>query len=228
MASVISVRTFEALSVAMWLYGIIWVVCKRTPVRLGVYFGASTLMTFDWVFNSNWFFRVTYDPKFIALWQLAGVAQPLAIACNYAFFFGMPVLLLVERRAWLDRRLGPSGYAAVFVLGVALEPLADLPAVRLGLWTYYQAPEFMVCGVPWSIFWFSGLLTVTCYAAVRLATRWAALELPDAPKEASRETFWRGFLLGAGAIWSAFYVCLNLQLFWYALARPWIPGPRPF
>ena len=228
MASVASVRAFEIVAVGLWLYGAAWAARSRDPVRCGVYFGSSTLTAFDWVFNTNWFFRVTYDPRFISLWSIEGVTQPLAIACNYGFYFGLPVLLLVGRRAWIDRRLGRLGPLAVFALGVALEPLADLPAVRLGLWKYHQAPAFTLAGVPWSMFWYSGLLTVACYASARLATRWAAMPLPEPGPRADRERWWRGFVFGVGAVWCAFYVCLNLQLVWYALARPWVPGPRPF
>jgi hypothetical protein len=35
-------------------------------------------------------------------------------------------------------------------------------------------------------------------------------------------------LVGAAFLWAAFYVRLNAQMVWYALAEPWVSSPRPF
>jgi hypothetical protein len=235
MASVVSVRAFEALCVGVWLAGLYWVWRQRRPVYSGAYFGSTTLMTFDWVFNTNWFFRVVYAEQFIPLWSIQGVVQPVALACNYAFFFGAPVLLLVHHRAWIDKRLGRWGYAAVFALGALLDLGFEIPVVKLGLWTYYQKPDFLLGGVPWSNFWYSGMLMVASYSAARLAVRWG--ESPAAVASGGgadlqllgrSEAWWRGFAIGAAAIWAAFYVCLSLQLAWYGVTQPWTQSPRPF
>ena len=230
MASTLGVRGFELVCVLLWLWGLWWVRGTRNPVYAGVYCASSLLMGFDWVFNTNWFFSVTYDEKFIPLWRVRGVAQPLALACNYAFYFGAPVLLLVHHRAWLDRKLGRWGYAAVFLVGGLADPLFEVPLVNwLKLWTYHQAPAFLLWGVPWSSVWYSGLLTVSAYGAARLAVRWAgALPAPGSGPAAGREAWWRGFAMGAASLWSAFYVSMLLQLIWYGLAQPWVPAPRPF
>jgi len=55
--------------------------------------------------------------------------------------------------------------------------------------------------------------------------RWAG-SLKDRLPE--REERWRGFGMGAAAIWSAFYASMSVQLIWYGLAQPWVQGPRPF
>lgn len=216
------VRGFELLCVGLWLAGIFMVRRMRSPVAAGIYFGSSTLMVYDWVFNMNWFFRVVYADAFLPLWTIQGVKQPIALAANYAFFFGVPVLLLVRNRDWLDRRLGAWGYLAVFGLGALLDLSFEIPMVKLGIWTYYQAPAFMLGGVPWSNFWYSGLLLLTSYGAARLATRWAGDPGPD------RESRWKGFAMGMAAIWCAFYLSLTLQMLWYGLTQPWVTGPRPF
>jgi hypothetical protein len=175
MANTVSVRAFELLCLALWLGGWRWVRSTRNPVYAGAYTGSTLLVLFDWMFNSNWFFRVQYDNKFIALWRIHGVLQPVALAMNYAFYFGAPVAFLVQYRHRLDQRFGTAGWLVVFAASCAALPLFEIPMVRwLHLWHYYQRPAFLLGGVPWSNIWYSGLLTTTCYAAVRLAVRWAA------------------------------------------------------
>jgi hypothetical protein len=221
MNSTLIVRGFELLCIGLWLVGLVMVRRMRSPVAAGIYLGSSTLMVFDWVFNMNWFFRVVYAEAFLPLWTIQGVKQPIALAANYAFFFGVPVLLLVRYRAQLDRLFGSWGYVAVFLLGALLDLSFEIPMVKLGIWTYYQAPAFLLGGVPWSNFWYSGLLLAASYGAARLAVRWAE------PKE-DRESRWKGFAMGTAAIWSAFYLCLSLQMVWYGVTQPWVAGPRPF
>lgn len=236
MSTLIVVRGFELLCFGLWAWGVVWVARMRNPVATGIYSASSTLMVFDWVFNSNWFFRVTYAQEFIPLWSIEGVVQPVALACNYAFFFGVPVLMLARARHTLDRKLGGWGYLAVFLLGALLDLAFEIPAVGLGLWTYHQAEPFLLGGVPYSNFWYSGLLFVASYGAARLALRWG--EVPVAALVVSptggavaldaREARLRGFLMGTASIWAAFYLCLSVQLLWYLVANPWVAGPRPF
>jgi len=240
MASIWSVRLFELVCIVSWLVGLVWIRRTKNPVYAGVYFGSSTLMLFDWLFNTDWFFRVVYDDKFIPFWRIQGVGQPVAIAANYAFFFGVPVLLFVQHRERLDRAVGFAGsFLAVFAFAVGLDAAFEIPMVTfLKVWRYYQAPQFLVGGVPYSNLWFSGLLMTTSYGAARLAVRWASGPRPaPAPAggsvssstlESPRETWWRGFVTGAAALWSAFYVSASLQLIWYAAVTPWIDSPRPF
>jgi len=251
-ASTLSVRAFELLCLTLWLGGLRWVRATRNPVYAGTYTASTLLVLFDWMFNSNWFFRVQYDSKFIALWRIHGVLQPLALAMNYAFYFGAPVALLVHFRDRLDRRFGTVGWLVVFAASCAALPLFEIPMVRwLHLWHYYQRPAFLLGGVPWSNIWYSGLLTTTCYGAVRLAARWAEwptrVEAPVAELElvgaggpppggsraaqvavVDRERWWRGFALALAGVWAAFYLSMLVQLTWYAATQPWTPTPRPF
>ncbi|MGH9036248.1 MAG: hypothetical protein ACRD0O_10830, partial [Acidimicrobiia bacterium] len=88
MANTAAVRIFELVCLGLWLYGIFWVRRSRNPVYAGVYLGSTLLIGFDWIFNSNWFFRVEFDEKFIDLFRIQGVSEPLAMALNYAFYFG--------------------------------------------------------------------------------------------------------------------------------------------
>ncbi|HEV7536007.1 MAG TPA: hypothetical protein VGP90_10260, partial [Acidimicrobiia bacterium] len=110
MASTLTVRLFELLCLTLFVGGLVWVRRTGHPVYAGIYLGSTLLFGFDWIFNSNWLFRVEFDDKFIALWRMQGVTEPLAMALNYAFYFGAPVLLLVHFRHRLDRRFGRRGY----------------------------------------------------------------------------------------------------------------------
>ena len=244
MASTVTVRLFELLCLTLFLGGLVWVRRTGHPVYAGVYLGSTLLFGFDWIFNSNWLFRVEFDTKFIAVWRMQGVTEPLAMALNYAFYFGAPVLLLVHFREKLDRRFGARGYLLVFLLGAAALPVFEIPMVRWGhLWHYYQKPAYLLGGVPWSNIWYSGLLTLTCYMGARLALRWASpAGLPTpAPSAVSMgpgamaarpaltfEDRAKGLLIGAAAIWAAFYVSLLIQIAWYAITQPWTAAPKPF
>src|SRR5437763_3549829 len=245
MASTVTVRLFELLCLTLFLGGLVWVRRTGHPVYAGVYLGSTLLFGFDWIFNSNWLFRVEFDTKFIAVWRMQGVTEPLAMALNYAFYFGAPVLLLVHVREKLDRRFGSRGYLVVFLLGAAALPVFEIPMVRwLKLWHYYQKPGYLLGGVPWSNIWYSGLLTVTCYMGARLALRWASpAALPAAAPRAAATTVAatpaagpapgaaapllpagitfedraKGLLIGAASVWAAFYVSLLVQIAWYAI-----------
>lgn len=238
MASTVAVRLFELLCLTLFLAGLVWVRRTGHPVYAGVYLGSTLLFGFDWIFNSNWLFRVAFDSKFIAVWRMQGVTEPLAMALNYAFYFGAPVLLLVHVREKLDRRLGARGYLLVFVLGAAALPVFEIPMVCwLKLWHYYQKPGYLLGGVPWSNIWYSGLLTVSCYAAARLAVRWGSpARVPvslgpgtmPSPAVLTFEDRAKGLLIGAASVWAAFYVSLLVQIAWYAVTQPWAPTPKPF
>ena len=249
MASTLTVRLFELLCLTLFTGGLVWVRRTGHPVYAGVYLGSTLLFGFDWIFNSNWLFRVEFDTKFINLWRMQGVGEPLAMALNYAFYFGAPVLLLVHFREKLDRRFGSKGYLLVFLLGAAALPVFEIPMVRwLKLWHYYQKPGYLLGGVPWSNIWYSGLLTVTCYMGARLALRWAspapiAAPAPSGvpspvslgpgamaapPPALTFEDRAKGLLIGAAAVWAAFYVSLLVQIAWYAITQPWIAAPKPF
>ncbi|HEY4410897.1 MAG TPA: hypothetical protein VGO87_13540 [Acidimicrobiia bacterium] len=241
MASTLTVRLFELLCLTLFLAGLVWVRRTGHPVYAGVYLGSTLLFGFDWIFNSNWLFRVEFDSKFINVWRMQGVGEPLAMALNYAFYFGAPVLLLVHFREKVDRRFGSRGYLVVFLLGAAALPVFEIPMVRwLKLWHYYQKPGYLLGGVPWSNIWYSGLLTVTCYMGARLAVRWASpARVPAAtagvgpgtmaaPAPLTLEDRAKGLLIGAAAIWAAFYVSLLVQIAWYAITQPWVAAPKPF
>jgi hypothetical protein len=49
-----------------------------------------------------------------------------------------------------------------------------------------------------------------------------------APAPLTLEDRAKGLLIGAAAIWAAFYVSLLVQIAWYAITQPWVAAPKPF
>jgi hypothetical protein len=104
----------------------------------------------------------------------------------------------------------------------------------LHLWHYYQRPSYLLGGVAWSNIFYSGILTTSCYGAVRLAARWSRVEAPvlvgaggPPTTPVTADVRWRDFAMGAAAIWSAFYLSMTVHLIWYASTHPWVPAPHP-
>lgn len=241
-ADVLAVRLFELVALALFLFGWWYVLRTRSWILVGGYVGSTLTVLFDWTFNTKWFFNVAYSPNFIPLFTIGETVQPVALLFTYAFFFGIPTAFLAGNREWLDRRFGVWGWLLVFLGMGLLQPLFEIPMVSwLHLWTYYQAPQYLLGGVIWSNIWFSGLLGVSCYGALRLALRWENArrsELvgtgPASPAgnglmAEPRENTLRQITTGAAAIWSAFYLSTLVQLMsWYTIVSPWVPSPREF
>lgn len=226
-ADVLAVRLFEVVAFGLFAFGWWYALRTRSMIVLGGYVGATLTVVFDWMFNTKWFFNVLYSSNFIPLFRIGDTVQPVALLFTYAFFFGIPTAFLARNRAWLDRRFGTWGWLVVFLGMGVLQPLFEIPMVSwLHLWTYYQAPQYLVGGVIWSNIWFSGLLGVSCYGALRLALRWEDTNrLPQNPTEDKL----RQLATGAAGIWSAFYLSTLVQLMlWYAVVTPWITSPRDF
>ncbi|ORW69480.1 hypothetical protein AWC24_05535 [Mycolicibacter senuensis] len=220
-------RLFEVVAFGLFAFGWWYALRTRSMIVLGGYVGATLTVVFDWMFNTKWFFNVLYSSNFIPLFRIGDTVQPVALLFTYAFFFGIPTAFLARNRAWLDRRFGTWGWLVVFLGMGVLQPLFEIPMVSwLHLWTYYQAPQYLVGGVIWSNIWFSGLLGVSCYGALRLALRWEDTNrLPQNPTEDKL----RQLATGAAGIWSAFYLSTLVQLMlWYAVVTPWISSPRDF
>ncbi|HWI63309.1 MAG TPA: hypothetical protein VNT75_15840 [Symbiobacteriaceae bacterium] len=229
MASLLSVRLFELVCLIMWTVSFLWVRRTKNPVFAGLFWASTALMIFDWVFKSEWFLNVSYDPRFFAILQIDGVRHPLALAMNYGLFFGMPSLILMANRAAVDRRFGGWTYLLVFLFGAVLDAAFEIPMGGLGLWTYHQAPQYLLGGVPWSNLWYSGMMMTATYGAGRLALRWT--ESPALGSSAGarmagaalsdRETWWRSFATGFAFSVAAIYLCFSVQLyFWYGLVQP--------
>lgn len=172
-ADLIVVRAWELMSLVLLAVGIGILRRKDNPVYWGVFASSALVLLFDWIWNRNWFGSVSYSDHFIQAWGARGEIEPISLALVYCFFFGLPMILLLERRAWLDLRLGRRQWPLLFVMfAVPQMPFEILAAEGLHLWQYHQVSPWVIAGVPWSNAFFSGMLGVGFYAAGRLALRW--------------------------------------------------------
>lgn len=226
--NLLAIRLFELVALVLFLLGLAYVWRSRSWILRGGYLGAMLTILFDWLFNTRWFFNVAYSPDFIPLFTIGDVSQPVALAFTYGFFFGIPTAIMANNAAWIDRTFGRWGWLLVFVVMGLIQPLFEIPMVKLlHAWTYFQQEQFLLGGVIWSNIWFSGLLGVTCYGGLRLALRWE--RLGSFTGLTPRENTARQVAMGVGAIWVAFTASSLVQLVaWYAPVEPWIVGPRPF
>jgi len=230
MSNLAIVRSFEIVTLLLWIASLAWTLRSRNPIYLGALLGATVLFGFDWMWITKGFFNVTYNPDLIGLpgLEMMGIREPLVIPFAYGMAFGPFVSLLVMGAEGFDRRFGGWGYGVVWLIGAVGVMLYEIPVVYLlHIWTYHQLPEFMIWGVPWSDIWLAGNMVLFSYAGLRWMQRWAAIP-PGAGFSPSEENTWKGLLMGAMPIWTAFYLTYLLQLFWYSWAEPWVDAGRPF
>jgi hypothetical protein len=227
--TLIVVRAFEALSLILFAAGLVWVIRQHNPFYLGAYLGSCFAgVYFDWINNLNWFLRVKFDERFLPLYYLAGWPQPLAMSTTYAFYFGLPVLLLLHHQAALQRRAGRWGqYPLVFFAGAIALPIFEIPMVQaFRLWTYYQKAAFLLGGVAWTNWFYSALLFLLIYIALQYVQ--PTIAGSDTGATLSTAARFRAGVVGFGAFVTAFAVAQCLQMIIYAITDPWIPSPRPF
>lgn len=224
------VRSYELVTVAIYLASLMWILRTRNPVYLGALIGATLVFGFDWAYVGKDFFNVTYNPDL--LWipglEIMGMREPLAIPFAYGMAFGPFAVTLVMMRKQLDRAFGVWNYAVVWVIGAVGVMLYEWPVVYLlKIWTYHQLPEHMIWGVPWSDIPLAGNLVAITYAGLRWMERWA--QIPAGAGFALRsENTWKGIVMGGLTPWAAFYITYVIHLFWYSYAEPWVDAGRPF
>ena len=230
MSNLMIVRTYEIVTVILYLVSLVWILRLRNPVYLGAMIGATFVFGYDWVYCTKYFFNVTYNPDLVWIpgLNMMGVREPLSIPFAYGMAFGPFAVLLAMQREALDRAFGVWNYAVVWVIGAIGVMLYEVPVVHiLHIWTYHQQPDTMLWGVPWSDVWLAGNLVGISYAVLRWMERWA--QVPRGAGFAlDKESTWKGVVMGGGAPWAAFYITFVIQMFWYSAAQPWVDAGRPF
>jgi hypothetical protein len=222
MVDIVALRGYEAVSALLVVGGLVYVVRRRDPLYAGLYLGSAVGGgVFEWIFDTRWYFNLTADPRLIPLWEMGGVTAPLAMVFFYTFFFGIPLILLLEHSPALLARFGRRGLFALLAGLAAIGVLAfeGFNTSVTGVYAYHQAPEFLLLGMPWSNLWFSPL--IFCFAY------WGALrarELVAAAAPASSTAVAVGFAV----LVTAYFAAATLNGVWYALAEPWVESGRPF
>ena len=127
MSNLMMMRTFEAVSVVLYLGVLLWIWRTRNPLYLGAYLGGTTVYGFDWMWCTSGFFNATFNPDLIPMWgiNVMGVTEPFAIPLNYALGFGLVAILLVRAKDWFDRTMGVWHYLAVWLYRIARNKVYD-------------------------------------------------------------------------------------------------------
>jgi len=221
---------YQIVSVLAFLGTLGWAISSRNPFNLGAVIGGFFLFVFDWLWCGKGFFNATFAPDLVMIpgIHILGQHYPIAVACNWSVGFGLLPLLLSRLHGTLAQKLGVLHFPVVLVVSAALDMMSEMPLVSgLGIYTYHQAPEYLLWGVPWSNLWFGGGLMALPYFGFAYARKWAAIPA-NAGFSLSSETTWRGILMAAATPWAAFFALTLPQLFWYSAAAPWIESGRLF
>jgi hypothetical protein len=239
---------YQLFSVALATAGLIFVLRRRDPLYLGLYLGSALGGgIFEWIFDTRWYFNLTVDERLWPLWWIGPVRAPAAMFFFYTFFFGIPLILLLEYSDTLFARLGRRTcyglLAAAAAGGVLVFEWFQTSVIRV--YTYHQQPEFKVLGLPWSNLWFSAL--IFCFAFWgALHARDIVVSLDSAPARSQRKALGAApavepiaaaqratrsstqVMLGIAVLVTAYFLAATINGVWYVLAQPWTESGRPF
>jgi hypothetical protein len=161
-ANIVALRGWEISCVALWAVGL-WLVFRLArgtgdvPPRdsrrlyLGLYGGASVLAFWDWMLGNRWFFDITFDDRFVTLFRVDGLVEPVWAGFSYGFFFGICALGAVHFGRQLDERLGAWQYPVIAVaLGFLDIVIEGISVGWLDLYRFNYRESFLWWGVPWT------------------------------------------------------------------------------
>ncbi|WP_419851193.1 hypothetical protein [Candidatus Poriferisocius sp.] len=200
----------------------------RKPYFVGIFVACNLMVFWDWVFNSAWFFNVSYDERLLALWRVGDVEQPLFAVLAYVGFYSFVFYALAHFAPKLDDRFGARQWPILYVVAAVYVLIFESIFVSQGVWEYHQRDAFKLNGVAWSNAWYNAHLILLSYAMMRLLRRWAIPSLASR-LDVGTERFWRDTTIAIAAISTGFFLAFCGQLIWYVLAEPWVvDSPRPF
>ena len=222
---------FEAVVFLCYFAALRWLWRQQKPVYLGAFFAGTLTYIFDWVWVGKSFFNARFNDELTMIpgMTIQDISYPIVLLPAWGLAFGLLSVLLVMSAPALQRRFGLLMTLALVWLigGASMTLLEEVLVSGLGIYTYYQKPEFLLIGVPWSNIFLSGNLMVLCYLGLFWMQRWA--DLPETlPFGVSDERCWKGLVMGALPIWGAFVLVFILHLFWYGATDPWIESGRAF
>ncbi|CZR53547.1 uncharacterized protein PAC_03426 [Phialocephala subalpina] len=226
----LTVRTYEVLSLALFLGGCVYVWRSKNPVYVGIYLASSIGGgIFEWIFDSKYYFRLTADNRFISAWTMAGEKAPAAMILIYGFFFGIPLVLLRQYKAVLYQRAGNTGiYCLIFSLGFFGTPAFECTNTTVTkIYKYHQRDEYLFYGMPYSNFWFGVLMMGLPYWGLEQAEALTTL-IPRTMLSRSRQKLLAASV-GFSTVITAFFIAATLNGIWYATAGDiWTETPRAF
>lgn len=171
-AGIVAIRLWELAMVATWVAGV-WLVRRygATPFLVGLYAGGSVTAFWDWLLSDRWFFNMNTDSRFLHLFTLNGIIEPLWAGFSYGFFFGICAVVAVRYRSWLDEHLGSWQYLVVpLALGASDFVIEGISVGWLGLYRFEYRESFLLFGVPYTNLLFIAVTqAVLLYIAHRAA-----------------------------------------------------------
>ncbi|MET0546488.1 MAG: hypothetical protein ABWZ40_09260 [Caulobacterales bacterium] len=207
-----------------------WTIRSQNPIFVGAIIGGFLMSSFDWLWCSRGFWNATIAPSLTMIpgLNIQGVQYPFSICFVWAIGFGFLPLFVSRFHDKIGDALGWL-HLPVILFCAALIDLAieGIGVSVLGAWTYHQAPQYLIFGMPWSNFWFLGGVITAAYFILARLKNWAPI--PDkAGLSLARESTWMGLFLGASAILIPAFLLGTLQLFWWSATHPWVESGRPF
>lgn len=223
----IIMRGFEVVGIGVYVLAFITSLRQKHPAYLGLFFSCNTMIFWDWVYNTKWFFNVVFNENLIALWEIQGERETLAAGLAFVGFYYWVFHLLYKYQDDLDKKFGNKQYFWLYISSMLYVIIFEAIFVNLGVWTYYQKPFFELYGVAWSNMFMNAHLIVGSYLAIKFTRKWGALP-NKVTLNLRNEEWWKSFFMMCAAVWSAFWVAFIIQMLWYILAQPWITSPRLF
>jgi len=221
---------YEIVITALFIGALGWALWTRNPINLGAVVGGFMLSGFDWLWCSRGFWNATVAPSLTMVpgIHILGQQYPISICFIWGFGFGFVPLVASKYYGQISRNLGKLHFPVIFAAAAAFDiAIEGLCVSGLGVWTYHQAPEYLVLGVPWSNTWLLGGVLTASYFGLARVQKWAAIP-ENAGLALNSENTWKGVLLSAGMILTSAFLLGVLQLFWWSATHPWIESGRQF
>ncbi|WP_374475685.1 hypothetical protein [Zoogloea sp.] len=223
-------KIYEIAITLVFLAVLGWALRSRSPINLGAVLGGFMLWGFDWLWCSRGFWNATTAADLIMIpgLEILGIRYPISICFVWGVGFGFIPLIASKAHDQIALALGRLHFPVILVVAILIDLVVEAACISVfRVWTYHQAPEYLLLGVVWSNTWFLGGVLAASYFGLARVQRWA--EIPDSAGFAlSSEATWKGVLMGAAAVLLPAFLLGTLQLFWWSATHPWVESGRLF
>lgn len=207
-----------------------WAIKSRDPINVGALLGGFMLFGFDWLWCSKGFWNATVAPSLVMIpgLDILGQRYPITICFIWAVGFGLIPLLASRYYEAIRSRLGVLHFPVILAAAAVIDILVETFFISgIGVWSYHQAPKYLLWGVVWSNAWFLGGVLAVSYFGLAYVRKWAAIP-PNAGLSLADENAWKGLLMSASAILVPAFLLGVVQLFWWSATHPWVESGRLF
>ena len=221
--------TYEIVITVLFLAVLGWAIRSRNPFNLGAILSGFMLFGFDWLWCSRGFWNATVGSNLVMIpgIDILGQRYPLSICFVWSVGFGFLPLFASKFHDRIGRALGSLHFPVILAIAALIDIVVESVCISIGVWTYHQAPEYLLLGVPWSNMWFMGGLLTASYFGLARVEKWAAIP-EGAGLALTSETTWKGLLMPAATILTSAFLLGTLQLFWWSAVHPWVESGRLF